>query len=90
MYFAPQLESLVALDPTFFWARDPRLFVVYENLVAGRHADPATVIRDRFGARWVTVWTPGYQQLARRLGTAPGVRIAYADPQYVVYDLGPR
>jgi hypothetical protein len=88
LYFAPQLESLVALDPTFFWARDPRLFVVYENLVAGRTARPAAVIRERFAARWVTVWTPGYQQLARQLAATPGVTMPYADAQYAVFDLG--
>ena len=28
-YFAPQLESLVVLDPTFFLAKDPELFETY-------------------------------------------------------------
>jgi hypothetical protein len=88
LYFAPQLESLVALDPTFFWARDPHLFVVYENVAAGRTARPAEVIRERFAARWVTVWTPGYQQLARQLESTPGVAMPYADAQYAVFDLG--
>ena len=39
-YAAPQLKSLVALDPTFFYAKDPQLFDRYWAIAHGRSGDP--------------------------------------------------
>ncbi|HEV2855698.1 MAG TPA: hypothetical protein VHC97_23120 [Thermoanaerobaculia bacterium] len=88
-YAAPQLQSLVALDPTAFYAKDPALFQAYVNIVQGNHPDPARAIRERFGARYVTLWKmPTFQAFARQLGLAPGVSVAYGDNEYLVVDLG--
>lgn len=88
-YSAPRLTSLVALDPTFFLAHDPRLFTTYVHLVQGRHLEPARTIRERFGARWVTVSkVPVYQSLARQLNRTPGVLVRYDDAHYMIFDLG--
>ena len=90
LYFAPRLQSLVALDPTFFYAKDPRLFQTYVEILRGRHPDPARAIRERFGARWVTMWKmPTFQRLALQLYNAPGSKIVFSDPDYLVMDLGP-
>jgi hypothetical protein len=101
-YSAPQLQSLVALDPTLFYAKDPARFQEYVDVILGRSPDPAAAIRRDFGARWVTLWRmPDYERLARQLLTppAPGVRspappapaqLVYQDPYYLVLDLGRR
>ena len=84
-YSAPQLQSLVALDPTAFAEKDPELFAMYSNIVRTRSADPVRLIRERFSARWVTVWKayPRFgMQLQRRR-----VPIAYSDEDYVIFDL---
>jgi len=79
----------VALDPTFFHAKDPRRFQTYVEIVAGRHPDPARAIRQQFGARWVTLWKmPVFQRLAIQLYNAPGSKIAFSDADYLVMDLG--
>lgn len=89
LYHAPQLQSLVALDPTAFYAKDPRTFENYVRIVEGRHPDPIRAIRNRFGARWVTVWKmPVYRALAFQLYNKPGSRLIYQDDFYQVYDLG--
>src|SRR5579864_8429973 len=88
-YSAPRLQSLVALDPTLFFAKDPRLFQLYVDIVQGRHPDAARLIRQRFGARWVTIWqAPVYERFAEQLVATPGVRLVYRDPDYVIADLG--
>ncbi len=90
-YAAPQLQSLVALDPTVFRAKDPRLFERYVAVVQGRDPDPAGTIREEFGCRWVTLWRmPNYQDLALQLWRAPGVTAVYDDQDYLVLDLGKR
>jgi hypothetical protein len=86
-YFAPRLQSLVALDPTAFYVKDRGRFQTYVNVVSGRDPEPARTIRERFGARWVTV-SSVYPQLAARLNQTPGVRVAFSDPSYLVMDLG--
>ncbi|QQR73673.1 MAG: hypothetical protein IPJ17_19725 [Holophagales bacterium] len=88
LYHAPQLESLVALDPTFFFVKDPVRFRDYVRIVQGTHENPATAIREEFGARWVSVWkAPVYERLARQLVAVPGATIAFSDRDYLVFDL---
>jgi hypothetical protein len=89
LYYAPQVESLVALDPTFFLIADPERFRLYADIVQGREADPVRAIRERFGARWVTVWRfPVHKAIATRLLRSGQVSVAFADPYYLVIDLG--
>jgi hypothetical protein len=88
-YYAPQLQSLVALDPTFFYVKNPSLFAAYARIVEGRHPSPAQAIRERFGARWVTIWKqPLYRRLAEQLAATPGAFILFNNPDYLVIDLG--
>jgi hypothetical protein len=88
-YYAPQMQSLVALDPTFFLIADPERFRLYADIVQGREADSARVIRTQFGARWVTVWRfPAHKALATRLLRSGQASVAFADPYYLVIDLG--
>jgi hypothetical protein len=87
-YYAPQLESLVVLDPTFFYVKDPSLFETYVQVVQGRHPAPVRAIRDRFGARWVTVWKQeGYRRLAEQLAATPDALKLLDTPDYLVFDL---
>jgi hypothetical protein len=88
-YYAPQLQSLVILDPTFFLMVDPERFRLYVDIVEGREMEPARAIRERFGARWVTVWkVPMYKSFATRLVRSGQATVAFADPFYLVLDLG--
>jgi hypothetical protein len=88
LYSAPQLQSLVALDPTAFYLKDPKLFQTYVEITAGRNPDPARAIRQQFGARWVTVPYNFYPQVASQLAKTPGVQLVYGDRDYAVMDLG--
>ncbi|MFL6232012.1 MAG: hypothetical protein ACJ76N_02670 [Thermoanaerobaculia bacterium] len=87
-YFAPRLQSLVALDPTAFYLKDPRLFAVYVSVVSGEDPDPARTIRERFGARWLTIPPALYPQLFNRIAHSPGAQALYSDENYWVVDLG--
>jgi hypothetical protein len=90
-YYAPQLQSLVVLDPTFFYVKDPSLFATYVKIVDGRHPSAGRAIRDQFGARWVTIWKqPAYRRLAEQLANTPGALILFNTPDYLVFDLGKR
>lgn len=89
LYAAPQLQSLVALDPTVFYLKDPARFQTYADIVADRNPDPVTAIRQEFGARWVTVPYNAFRPVASRLARSPGVQLVYGDRDYAVMDLGP-
>jgi hypothetical protein len=87
-YYAPQLQSLVVLDPTFFYVKDPRLFATYVKINDGRHPSAGRAILDQFGARWVTIWKqPAYRRLAEQLANTPGALILFNTPDYLVFDL---
>lgn len=88
-YYAPQVQSMVLLDPTLFWLADPELFKLYVQTIGGRVGEPAAVIRERFGARYVTLWkVPSYHVFANRLAQSGQAAVVYADPYYLVFDLG--
>lgn len=90
-YAAPQLQSLVVLDPTFFYIKDPVLFDAYVRIVEGRYPSAARAIRERFGARWVTVWkAPVYRRLFEELAAVPGMQAPFDSKDYVIFDLGER
>ncbi|MGE5233329.1 MAG: hypothetical protein ACM3OB_04400 [Acidobacteriota bacterium] len=88
-YFAPQLESLVLLDPTFFFLKDRQAFLRYVAIVEGAEAQPRRAIREAFGARWVTLWRSDLRlPIGERLLADGGARAVFADRDYVVLDLG--
>jgi hypothetical protein len=89
-YSAPQLQSLVALDPTAFYLKDPQLFALYVKVVSGDDPDPARTIRERFAARWVTIQPDLFPQLLTRLGRTPGVEAVFGGDGYMVVDLSKR
>jgi hypothetical protein len=41
------------LDPTYLLDQNPDLSKLYESVTLGREKDPAPIIRDRFGARYI-------------------------------------
>jgi hypothetical protein len=41
------------LDPTYLLDKNPDLSKLYENITLGKEKDPAPLIRDRFGARYI-------------------------------------
>jgi hypothetical protein len=88
LYAAPQLRSLVAQDPTFFYAKDPQLFDRYWAIAHGRSGDPVGEIVRRFGARYVTIWkAPGFQPLARQLRRDRRAWIVFQDFAYEVWEI---
>jgi hypothetical protein len=89
-YFAPQLRTLVALDPTFFWIQDRERFNRYSDTAFGRTADPVGAIQRDFGARYVTISKlPDFQLLANQLARDGRARIVYNDAYYLVWELPP-
>jgi hypothetical protein len=87
-YAAPQLRSLVALDPTFFYAKDQQLFDRYWAIANGRSGDPVGEIERRFGARYITIWkAPGFRTLAMQLRRDRRAWIVYQDSFYEVWEL---
>jgi len=52
-YYNPDYAYVVGLDPTYLYDKSPELWRLYEKITLGRESDPAPLIRDRFGAKFV-------------------------------------
>jgi hypothetical protein len=52
-YFDPNHSYVSGLDPTYLYDKDPALSRLYDRITLGEQEDPAPLIRDRFGARYV-------------------------------------
>ncbi len=52
-YYDPSHNYISGLDPTYLYDKDPALSRLYDRITLGDEEDPAPLIRDRFGARYV-------------------------------------
>jgi hypothetical protein len=52
-FFDPNHVYVSGLDPNYLLDQDPQLARLYDEIRGGTARDPALLIRDRFGARWV-------------------------------------
>lgn len=52
-YYDPTHYYVSGLDPNYLFDENPNLSRLYDRITVGQEADPAPLIRDRFGARYV-------------------------------------
>jgi hypothetical protein len=52
-YYDPDHYYVSGLDPSYLYDKDPDLSRLYDRITLGREEDPAPLIRNRFGARYV-------------------------------------
>jgi hypothetical protein len=52
-YYNPTNEYIAGLDPTYLYDRDPELWKLYARITLGQESNPASLIRERFGAEYV-------------------------------------
>ncbi len=52
-YFDPSHNYVSGLDPTYLYDKNPALSKLYDRITLGDQEDPAPLIRDRFGARYI-------------------------------------
>ena len=54
MFFYDQKHSYVyGLDPNYLYSKNPELYKQIGDITGGKIDDPAPIIRDQFGAKWV-------------------------------------
>jgi hypothetical protein len=71
------------LDPTYLLYANPELSKEYIDITLARTPDPADIIRDRFGARYV--FTDAHHDDFVRNATADGkMKVAYEDEDTLV------
>lgn len=90
LYFAPWLTTLVALDPTFFYAKDRELFIHYVDIVLGKTRRPVDSVLGKFDARYVTLWKlPAFYRFSKQLEADHRARKVFEDRTYQVWLLDP-
>lgn len=52
-YYDSSHYYVSGLDPNYLFDKDPELSKLYDRITLGKEEDPAPLIRDRFGARYV-------------------------------------
>jgi hypothetical protein len=54
MFFYDQKHSYVyGLDPNYLYSKNPELYKQIGDITGGKIDDPAPIIRDQFGAKWI-------------------------------------
>jgi hypothetical protein len=89
MLALPDRRFIVALDPTFFYFKDPDLYRVWYRICREAPAGAAETIRRRFGARYVLgLNIAGTSKLFSQLGSERGVRTLLISDIWLLFDLG--
>lgn len=89
MLALPDRRFLVALDPTFFQAKDPELYKLWYSMTRRPPREVAQIVRERFGARYVACFFDDqFREFNERLASEPGVRTLLVSDDWNVYDLG--
>jgi len=88
MLTLPDRHFMVALDPTFFYLKDPELYRLWYRLIHQAPPGLALTIRQRFRARYVLgLNKPKWFRFYNRLGSEHGVRTLLVS-QWILLDLG--
>jgi hypothetical protein len=84
-YYAPQATSLVVLDPTFFFAKDPERFAEYVDIALGRRPRPVRAIREVFASDYIAIRKiPVFARFEQVARASRRTQVVYEDPFYVV------
>jgi hypothetical protein len=86
----PYRKFLVALDPTLFYLKDPKLYRSWYELTHEAPPGVAREIRERFGIRYVIVKNrhPFARKLNYQLSLEPGVRMLLNSRKWTFFYLG--
>ncbi|GAM11202.1 hypothetical protein OR1_03513 [Geobacter sp. OR-1] len=92
MLTLPGRRFIVALDPTFFYLKDPALYRIWYRVSREAPADTVDIIRERFGARYVLfnyiAFKETFGPLFNRLSTEARVKTLFRKDGLVLFDLG--
>jgi hypothetical protein len=90
MLALPDRKFIVALDPTLFLVKDPRLYRLWYELPRRPRSGMADIIRKNFGARFVIGFLDErFVNFYMQLSSEPGVKaLLLSDDTWLVFDLG--
>ncbi len=89
MLALPERKFIVALDPTFFFMKDPDLYRLWYALPRQAPTDTAEQIRKKFGARFVLSFSDSrWDAFYGRLSSDPTVRMPLISDYWILFDLG--
>ncbi len=89
MLTLPNRRFMVALDPTFFYRKDPERYRLWYRLIREGPPGSAEIIRRQFGARYVLGRSyPDRNAIFYQLAGEPGVRWLLVTDTWMLFDLG--
>lgn len=89
MLALPDRRFIVALNPSYFYEKDPELYRLWFRIPREAAPDSAKLIRKYFNSRYVLCAnTEEWQPFMLNLLRTPGVRSFTADNLWVLFDLG--
>ena len=85
----PDRHFIVALDPTFFYVKDPELYRLWRRICREAPPDMSGTIRRRFGARYaLCLGSKQSASFVAPLIAEPGVRTLLVSASWILFDLG--
>jgi hypothetical protein len=90
MLALPERRFIVALDPTYFYMKDPELYRLWYSLPREAPSDAADKIRRHFKARYVlSLWDHRWKNFYYVLSSDRSVKTLLITDYWLLFDLGP-
>jgi hypothetical protein len=85
----PERDFMVALDPTLFYKRYPKLYESWYNVLSVAPPSAAQTVQNDFASRYALCLDhPTLHPFFDALAQDPGTKVLYSDGKWVLFDLG--
>lgn len=80
-FFDTKHSYVYGLDPNYLYSKDPELYKTLTEITGGKVNDPAPIIRDKFGARYIFTDAKENEDMVAKLLASGWVDIIYEDDE---------
>lgn len=86
-YFNTKQTYVWGLDPNYLFSENPELFRLIKDITAGKIDDPAPIIREKFGAKWVFSDAKENEDFLAKMLESGWARTRYRDGESYILEI---
>lgn len=86
-FFNTQNKYVWGLDPNYLYSKNPELFRLVKDITAGKIEDPAPIIREKFGSKWIFSDARENEDFLAKLLESGWARTRYEDGEAYILEI---
>ncbi len=86
-FFNTQNSYVYGLDPNYLYSENPELYRLIKDITAGKIDDPAPIIRDKFGSKWIFSDAKENEDFLAKILESGWARTRYEDGESYILEI---